>query len=299
LENTKSVTDTVTDWDDRELSAVGQYPEGGFEWRWDVKPVNASAGAGPWLCLKERGPQWIHRYPVLRQRQVLTEFVKTGAPSHSGAEGFLDFANHRGWLGQQTPEGNMVVVEDPAGERFPAEDYGFWVREASLLAGLAECNALIPSLSRAQPAALVRYREMVKEITTEHLLLTYGSDSGWGMANLRRDQIPGRHHNADVLAALVREAVQRKLRGRVSLVFRPERLVFMPETLLGALYLVFAVAMVERRPAARACLCGCGEEFHPRRRDQCYLDKNHSARDRQRRKRGQLAGKPPHMGGQS
>jgi hypothetical protein len=284
------VIDTVTfDWEDRELAAVGRRPRGGFEWRWHVSPVDPGMGHGPWLCLKERGPQWIHRYPLLRQRRVLSEFIEiAGVPFQSRPDAILHFANRRGWLGQRDPRRNMVIVEDQDGERFPAEDFGFWGHEASLLAGLVECNELVASLSRAQPAAVARYRTLVQEIDTDHVALSYGSDAGWGLTTLDLNEMPGRRYNADIMSALVRETVEVKLRDSLSLVFRPERLVFMPATVLEALYLIFAVTLVERRAAAKTCLCGCGEEFYPGRRDHDFVDKRHADRDRQRRRRQRL-----------
>jgi hypothetical protein len=289
------VTDTVTldleDLEDRELAAVGRYPLSGFEWRSDVNPVDPGVGMGPWLCLREHGPQQIRRYPLLRQRRPLREFVEiAGVPFQSHPEAILQFANHRGWLGQRNARGYMVLVEDQAGERFPAEDFGFWRREAAWLAGLLECNELIPSLSRSQPAAVETYRKLVQDIGANHIVLTYGVEPNSELVSVNLDEMPGRHYSADIMSALVREAVERKLRNSFTLVFRPERLVFMPGTLLEALYLIFAVEMVERRPAAKTCLCGCGEEFYPGRRDHDFVDKRHADRDRQRRRRERLVG---------
>jgi hypothetical protein len=133
-------------------------PKGGFVWDTSLREVQRPGDYNLWLRpVSDRGL----RYPVLRNRQLLRDFVKLGRDVTQ--ESILEFANRWGWLGVPTEVGMLwdsapefirrdaVATWESGGKSGPlinAEPLTLWGNEARRFAMLWEIWTAVQEGSR-------------------------------------------------------------------------------------------------------------------------------------------------------
>jgi hypothetical protein len=247
-------------------------PSGGLTWRQTAEVVPgtprrgvAGSQTGPWLVsASDSGGE---RYAVMRERQLLTDFDKLAmAPSRDRV---LQVASQYGWL------------DGPRRLREPGtvwgESYGRWRGELAVWRTTRE-------LWRAACAKDRRVLNKQIRWTADSLCWAPHGDEGprWLIADDRirtpfeQRMLFGDFSRGDLVGParwIVLRTVNEKLYDRVGMLVVPfrSRLRSFPKTLLGALYLRFAIELAGGR-RERPC-DKCGLPFAAGRSDKRYCSR--------------------------
>jgi hypothetical protein len=251
-------------------------PRGGLAWRQGATVVpgarqetGAGRQHGPWLVFASGID--VERYAVLKKRQLLTDFDRLAAsPSQDRVR---QFADQYGWLDRP----QRLLLEPPGdGGTFSVwgEAYGFWRGELDVWRTTRELWRAARSNDHKMLRQQIRW-------TAETLCWTPYGDEGprWPIAENRvrtaferRALFSDFKPNDPVGPArwIVLQTVNKKLYDRVGMLLVPFRFTLrsFPKTLLGALYLRFAI---ELAGGSRERLCDeCGLPFAQGRVDNRY-----------------------------
>lgn len=283
-------------------------PAGGFAWRvmeqfspkgtkWDYGPfVPRPSGWQPWLvpCTRE-----FVNYGVLSERYLLRDMDALAREPSQDA--ILSFANRYGAL-----DGDFPCFPPRGGPVQSGEPLGYWQIE---LKRFKEWRALWALIRRREAAALAqiigwdadgspRYRGRV---LAHRSLRYYGREALAARTVTGTDAVPREIRalaedlgpQAGVLGVarwVLDEAISSRLWYAVHLRMQPfgkGELRFVPVTLIGAVYLLFAFEVSGARQAQRTCaFARCQVPFAPRRRDQryCTSECRWGAKDARRRR---------------
>jgi len=275
----------------------------GYEWRSDLRPAfehgyfaigEETSNEGPWLVRKGAcaGATALRdrQYPLLRRTGLLAAWDElTKGPTDAA---IVRFADRYGLLG------NGRVVRLRGAKQFVlglrGEPAWEWQTAALTFRRLRELWTAVATLRDADSysnQAVERSAALIKERMTQapgrafiYQVRSEGAGAGierarvltppeGGWHKLVRHESPGDEINAS--AYLVHLEINENLAGKVNAVLLPYRgsvLRFLPSTLLGALWLLFALEVSGE--AARQIPCRhCSAPFAPRRRDQRYCSK--------------------------
>jgi hypothetical protein len=274
----------------------------GYEWRRDVRPLledglpvldKEPSYTGSWLVRKgARASAAIfdRQYPLLRAPALLRAWDELTKDPADGE--IVRFADRYGLLGIE----HALIVRGESQYDFPlvGEPAGEWHNAVLAFRHLRELWAAVATLrdadsnsnqAVARSAALIeermtpapgrgflyRARCEVAGAQTERSRVLTTPDGGW--PKLVGHESLGERANA--AAYLVHLQISENLVGKVDAVVLPYRgsvLRFLPNSLLGALWLLFALEVSGE--AARQIPCRhCSAPFAPRRRDQRYCSK--------------------------
>lgn len=274
-------------WGPPDQAGLWPRPSGGWAWR-DDPPPGAGGGRGPWLWPSGAPDSPWERYDPLRHRGLLAEFLRLG--QRTQAPEVLSFANRWG------------TVAAPAGAAHGGS-LADWQREAWTFRTLYEEWDALAGLARAQARDPVR---RIRQLMVLRERYTWAPDgrsvlyrvalgpaeapatgsSGTVTFELSPDTIGeaafARLTPGDVAGAarhLVQHRVNERLVGRTTLVLDPGRATHLrmaADSLLTALYLMFALEMGQRSQTVGRCgnpRCPNGGQFFKTRRDQRFCDK--------------------------
>ncbi|MSQ10650.1 MAG: hypothetical protein EXR52_06560 [Dehalococcoidia bacterium] len=278
------------------LESLGLWPraKAGYVWL-DQRPMGAdTADPGPWLAPALGDGAEVERYEPLRSRTLLTDFLRLA--SRSQPADVLQFALRWG------------TIMCTTGERVPT--YGGslqeWQWEALRFRTLYEEWDAVASVTRTASADVMRRMRRLlilrerytwasdgSSITYRVALNTDGTPPGSGAkpAFQASEQLSPESLGSDAFKALLADdvleparlhvvsRVNQRIAGHTTLLVEAQRSPqpkMVADSLLTAIYLMFALEMGQRSQAQGRCgnpRCPNGGQFFKTRRDQRFCDK--------------------------
>ncbi len=279
------------------FETLGLWPraKAGYVWL-DQRPTGgAAADPGPWLAPAQRDGAEVERYEPLRSRTLLTDFLRLAARSQPAD--VLQFAQRWGSILSASSEGATPAYGGSLQE---------WQQEALRFRMLYEEWDAVASVTRSGSADVMRRMRRLlilrerytwapdgRTITYQVALNADGTPAGAGAtpAFQASQQLSPESLGSEAFKALhaddvleparlhVVSRVNQRIAGHTTLLVDAQRSPqpkMVADSLLTAIYLMFALEMGQRSQAQGRCgnpRCPNGGQFFKTRRDQRFCDK--------------------------